>query len=219
MSQRKPNPVDASLQCPSCEFNIPEQFYLAGRFTTGERCRKSVVTFPMPRTARTTSARRAPIRRRIRRAGEQAKTAAQLARAVLAGELRSCAWATLKALYFHGATEEACAAKLARWAERHGIGLEVEPRRMIAGGRELVAYDVRFRRPGTSLASVAGERIIAMADDRTKTGKPDRDRINVNEDYELRDWARKFGVTPQQIKDAVKAVGPMVADVRRHLGK
>ena len=34
-----------------------------------------------------------------------------------------------------------------------------------------------------------------MADDKTKTRKPDRDRINVNEDYELRDWSKKFGVT------------------------
>jgi hypothetical protein len=28
-----------------------------------------------------------------------------------------------------------------------------------------------------------------MADDKSKAGKPDRDRINVDEDYELRDWA------------------------------
>lgn len=58
-----------------------------------------------------------------------------------------------------------------------------------------------------------------MADDRSKIGKPDRDRINVNEDYELRDWSKKLGATPQQIKDAVKAVGPMVADVKKKLGK
>jgi hypothetical protein len=29
-----------------------------------------------------------------------------------------------------------------------------------------------------------------MADDKTKTGKPDRDRINVEEDYELREWSQ-----------------------------
>lgn len=28
-----------------------------------------------------------------------------------------------------------------------------------------------------------------------------------------------FGVTEQQLRDAVKKVGPMVADVKRHLGK
>ncbi len=34
-----------------------------------------------------------------------------------------------------------------------------------------------------------------MADDTTKTGRADRDRINVSQDYELDDWARKFGVS------------------------
>ena len=32
-----------------------------------------------------------------------------------------------------------------------------------------------------------------MADDTSKPGRPDRDRINVNEDYERRDWSEKFG--------------------------
>lgn len=109
----------------------------------------------MPRTARTTSAKPAPIKRRIRRAGEKAKTAAQLARAVLAGELSSCPWAALKALYFKGSTEEACAAKLARWAERHGIGLDVERHRVIAGAREIVSYTVRFRPPETKRPGIS----------------------------------------------------------------
>ncbi|VTU42022.1 MULTISPECIES: DUF3606 domain-containing protein [unclassified Variovorax] len=56
-----------------------------------------------------------------------------------------------------------------------------------------------------------------MADDKTKTGGQDRSRINVNEDYELRDWSAKFGVSPEQLKEAVKAVGPMAQDVERHL--
>jgi hypothetical protein len=34
-----------------------------------------------------------------------------------------------------------------------------------------------------------------MSDDKSKTGSPDRNRINVNEDYELRDWSKKFGCT------------------------
>jgi Protein of unknown function (DUF3606) len=36
-----------------------------------------------------------------------------------------------------------------------------------------------------------------MPDDKKKTGSPDRDRINVNEDYELRDWSKRLGVTPR----------------------
>ena len=58
-----------------------------------------------------------------------------------------------------------------------------------------------------------------MADDKTKTGKPDRDRINVSEDYELRDWSKKFGVTPERLKEAVAEVGPMVSDVAKYIGK
>jgi hypothetical protein len=58
-----------------------------------------------------------------------------------------------------------------------------------------------------------------MADDKTKVGKPDRDRINVAEDYEVRDWSKKFGVSPERLKAAVHKVGPMAEDVRRELGK
>ena len=59
---------------------------------------------------------------------------------------------------------------------------------------------------------------IIMADDKTKTGKLDRDRINVNEDYELRDWSNKVGVTPERLKEAVAKVGQMTAHVKKHLG-
>lgn len=58
-----------------------------------------------------------------------------------------------------------------------------------------------------------------MPDDRTKRGPQDRSRVNVNEQYELDYWSKHLGVTPQQLRDAVKAVGPMVDDVRRYLGK
>lgn len=56
-------------------------------------------------------------------------------------------------------------------------------------------------------------------DDTSKVGKQDRDRIDVNEDYELRDWSKKFGVTPDELKSAVEIVGPMAKDVQEHLGK
>ena len=58
-----------------------------------------------------------------------------------------------------------------------------------------------------------------MADDKSKAGKADRIRINVNEDYELRDWAKKFGVSPERLKEAVKKVGPMAQDVGNELSK
>lgn len=58
-----------------------------------------------------------------------------------------------------------------------------------------------------------------MADDLTKRGKPDQIRVNVHEDWELRERSKEWNVTPQQIKDAVKKVGPMVKDVKIELGK
>jgi hypothetical protein len=56
-----------------------------------------------------------------------------------------------------------------------------------------------------------------MADDKSKTGGQDRTRINVHEDYELRDWAKTLDATPNQIRAAVKAVGDRAADVEMHL--
>ena len=58
-----------------------------------------------------------------------------------------------------------------------------------------------------------------MPDDPKKVGKPDRDRINVHEDYELRDWSNILGVSPDRLKETVGKVGPMVVDVRRELRK
>jgi len=56
-----------------------------------------------------------------------------------------------------------------------------------------------------------------MADDKTKSGGQDRTRINTNEDYEVRDWSKKFGVSAEQLKAAVKAVGSNAKDVEAHL--
>lgn len=58
-----------------------------------------------------------------------------------------------------------------------------------------------------------------MPDNKQDIGKPDRDRVNIHEPYEVRDWSSKLGVTPEQLKEAEKAVGPMVKDIRKHLGK
>ena len=57
-----------------------------------------------------------------------------------------------------------------------------------------------------------------MSDDKTIVGRIDRARINVNEDYELRDWSAKLGVTSWEVKAAVRKVGPMAKDVARALG-
>jgi len=56
-----------------------------------------------------------------------------------------------------------------------------------------------------------------MSDDKTKPGGQDRKRISLTEDYEVRDWSKKFGVSPDELKAAVKAVGNEAAAVEAHL--
>ncbi len=56
-----------------------------------------------------------------------------------------------------------------------------------------------------------------MSDDRPKAHGQDRSRINIHEDYEVHDRAKKFGVTPDQSFTAVKAVGPDAKNVEQYL--
>ena len=58
-----------------------------------------------------------------------------------------------------------------------------------------------------------------MSDDKTNRGTQDRTRINVHEDYELRDWSKRIGVTPDELKKAVQQVGTSAVAVRKHLGE
>ena len=56
-------------------------------------------------------------------------------------------------------------------------------------------------------------------DDKKNVGNPDRSRINVHEEYELNDWSKKFGVSHDELKAAVKAVGTEAKDVEEYLKK
>ena len=56
-----------------------------------------------------------------------------------------------------------------------------------------------------------------MPDDKRKTRPEDSKRINVNEEYELRDWSKKFGVSLEELKQAVKQVGTSADAVEEHL--
>ena len=58
-----------------------------------------------------------------------------------------------------------------------------------------------------------------MADDLRNRGPADRARINKNEDWEMDHWSKEFGVTKAKLLEAINAVGVMVVDVRRYLGK
>lgn len=57
-----------------------------------------------------------------------------------------------------------------------------------------------------------------MSDDTTQTAL-DRKLISLKEDYEVRDWCKSLGCTPEQLNAAVKAVGPSADAVRQHLAK
>ena len=56
-----------------------------------------------------------------------------------------------------------------------------------------------------------------MADDKGDRGPQGRNRINLSEDYEVRYWSQKFGVTPEQLRDAVQKVGNSAAAVEQEL--
>lgn len=58
-----------------------------------------------------------------------------------------------------------------------------------------------------------------MSDDKTKTGGQDRARINVNESYELDHWSKKFGITREQLKEAVARAGDRAEAVEEFLKK
>jgi hypothetical protein len=58
-----------------------------------------------------------------------------------------------------------------------------------------------------------------MSDDPKKKGQHDRSRINTSEDYEVRYWSKKFGVSPDELKAAVKKVGNSAAAVQQELSQ
>jgi hypothetical protein len=46
-----------------------------------------------------------------------------------------------------------------------------------------------------------------MADDKTNRGEPDRSRVSGSEDYEVRDFAEKHGISPDEARDLIKKHG------------
>lgn len=58
-----------------------------------------------------------------------------------------------------------------------------------------------------------------MADNSNIHGDADRQRINVNQEHEVRHWSQKLCVTPEKLRQAVQHAGPIASDVERHLRK
>jgi hypothetical protein len=55
-----------------------------------------------------------------------------------------------------------------------------------------------------------------MPDDKTKQAQ-DRKRISLREDYEVRYWTERLGVSREELARAVEDVGPNVDDVAKHI--
>jgi uncharacterized protein (DUF4415 family) len=53
-------------------------------------------------------------------------------------------------------------------------------------------------------------------DDLPTDGTTDRDRVNMNDDWEVRYWTKKFGVTKEDLGKAVRQVGPDREGVERY---
>jgi hypothetical protein len=56
-----------------------------------------------------------------------------------------------------------------------------------------------------------------MSDDKTKTGPQDASKITLSEDYEVRYWSDKFGVSREELERAVKAAGNGADAVQAYL--
>lgn len=89
---------------------------------------------------------------------------------------------------------------------------------MFIDGSKAVSYSsAPVRLPRMNL--IDNEREQPMSDDKSKSQGQDRERINVNQEYELRDWAKSLKTTPERLKEAVQAVGDRADKVREYLGE
>jgi hypothetical protein len=80
----------------------------------------------------------------------------------------------------------------AQGATRHGARLQRDPRASLDPG-------------------------ATMSDDTSKRGPADRQRVNVDEDYEVRYWTQKWNVSEARLREAVAAAGVMADDVEAWL--
>ncbi len=58
-----------------------------------------------------------------------------------------------------------------------------------------------------------------MSDDKSNRGSPDRDRIDINDPDEVRNWTKSLGVTKEELQRAVEAVGTTAGKVYDYLGR
>ena len=56
-----------------------------------------------------------------------------------------------------------------------------------------------------------------MSDNKGKRGSPDRDRIDINDPDEVRNWTKSLGVSKEELQRAVQAAGDRAEKVREFL--
>lgn len=56
-----------------------------------------------------------------------------------------------------------------------------------------------------------------MTDNTRNLGKMDDIRVNTNQPHEVTYWTYKWKITEEQLREAVRAAGPMVTDIERYL--
>jgi hypothetical protein len=58
-----------------------------------------------------------------------------------------------------------------------------------------------------------------MPDNLDRQKPEDPTKINIHQQWELNFWTNELGVTETELKNAVREVGPMVKDVKKHLNE
>lgn len=58
-----------------------------------------------------------------------------------------------------------------------------------------------------------------MSDDKSQRAPADASRINMGEDYEVQYWTKRFGVSREELQNAVDRAGVSADAVARELGK
>jgi hypothetical protein len=56
-----------------------------------------------------------------------------------------------------------------------------------------------------------------MSDNKGNRGSPDRDRIDINDPDEVRNWTESLGVSKEELQRAVQAAGDRAEKVREFL--
>jgi|KBSMisStandDraft_5_1062788.scaffolds.fasta_scaffold180053_2 hypothetical protein len=56
-----------------------------------------------------------------------------------------------------------------------------------------------------------------MSDDLQNRNAPDNQRINLNQEHEVRYWTQKFKVSREDLRNAIDAVGPIASAVEQRL--